>query len=259
MGTSRCSFHSASLSPRPPPPPAPLLPAPPSRAEAFCPESRAPPRLPHAQGCGLQPGGCGGRAGAVGPALWGRGGRARPTWAGAAEPAGGCGAGPALRSRPLPPYPAPPRPAPPPRRQPAPLRSSGGSGATGMRRGAGPRWLLLAALLGTLCCAAAGGGRRRAASLGEMLREVEALMEDTQYKLRNAVQEVRGRRGALPSSLPSLPGPGQRHLRAAQRRQPLTRLRRFLSAAAPPPPPSGAGPTRAGGSEPAAGPARAPP
>ncbi|XP_065695791.1 dickkopf-related protein 3 [Patagioenas fasciata] len=61
-----------------------------------------------------------------------------------------------------------------------------------MRRGAGPgpRWLLLAALLGGLYCAAAGGGRRRAASLGEMLREVEALMEDTQHKLRNAVQEM---------------------------------------------------------------------
>ncbi|XP_056209135.1 dickkopf-related protein 3 [Falco biarmicus] len=64
-----------------------------------------------------------------------------------------------------------------------------------MRRGAGAgprqRWLLLAALLGALCsAAAAGGGRRRAASLGEMLREVEALMEDTQHKLRNAVQEM---------------------------------------------------------------------
>ncbi|KAM6394405.1 dickkopf-related protein 3 isoform 1-T1 [Pluvialis apricaria] len=64
-----------------------------------------------------------------------------------------------------------------------------------MRRGSGAgarrRWLLLAALLGALCGAAArGGGRRRAASLGEMLREVEALMEDTQHKLRNAVQEM---------------------------------------------------------------------
>ncbi|NXR62965.1 DKK3 protein, partial [Rhadina sibilatrix] len=49
------------------------------------------------------------------------------------------------------------------------------------------RWALLCALL---CAAAAGGGRRRAASLGEMLREVEALMEDTQHKLRNAVQEM---------------------------------------------------------------------
>ncbi|NXP72611.1 DKK3 protein, partial [Ramphastos sulfuratus] len=53
------------------------------------------------------------------------------------------------------------------------------------------RWLLLAALLWALGCSAAGsGGRRRAASLGEMLREVEALMEDTQHKLRNAVQEM---------------------------------------------------------------------
>ncbi|XP_046773844.1 dickkopf-related protein 3 isoform X1 [Gallus gallus] len=64
-----------------------------------------------------------------------------------------------------------------------------------MRRGEGPaprrRWLLLLAVLAALCCAAAGsGGRRRAASLGEMLREVEALMEDTQHKLRNAVQEM---------------------------------------------------------------------
>uniref|UniRef100_A0A8B9T174 Dickkopf-related protein 3 n=1 Tax=Anas platyrhynchos TaxID=8839 RepID=A0A8B9T174_ANAPL len=61
---------------------------------------------------------------------------------------------------------------------------------------AGPRpplllLLLLAAALAAPCCAAAGaGGRRRAASLGEMLREVEALMEDTQHKLRNAVQEM---------------------------------------------------------------------
>ncbi|OXB80543.1 UNVERIFIED_CONTAM: hypothetical protein H355_016333 [Colinus virginianus] len=52
--------------------------------------------------------------------------------------------------------------------------------------------LLLLAVLAVLRCAAAGGGRRRAASLGEMLREVEALMEDTQHKLRNAVQEVGG-------------------------------------------------------------------
>nr|XP_005492123.1 dickkopf-related protein 3 [Zonotrichia albicollis] len=52
------------------------------------------------------------------------------------------------------------------------------------------RWALLAALLAALCGPAAGGGRRRAASLGEMLREVEALMEDTQHKLRNAVQEM---------------------------------------------------------------------
>uniref|UniRef100_A0A8B9ID71 Dickkopf-related protein 3 n=1 Tax=Anser brachyrhynchus TaxID=132585 RepID=A0A8B9ID71_9AVES len=71
-----------------------------------------------------------------------------------------------------------------------------------MRRGAaraaepGPRrrlllLLLLAAALAAPCCAATGdGGRRRAASLGEMLREVEALMEDTQHKLRNAVQEM---------------------------------------------------------------------
>ncbi|XP_052548900.1 dickkopf-related protein 3 isoform X1 [Tympanuchus pallidicinctus] len=65
-----------------------------------------------------------------------------------------------------------------------------------MRRGAGAgprrrRWLLLLAVLAALCRAAAGsGGRRRAASLGEMLREVEALMEDTQHKLRNAVQEM---------------------------------------------------------------------
>uniref|UniRef100_A0A8B9FW39 Dickkopf-related protein 3 n=1 Tax=Amazona collaria TaxID=241587 RepID=A0A8B9FW39_9PSIT len=60
-----------------------------------------------------------------------------------------------------------------------------------MLRGAGPRWLLLAAVLWSTCYAAAGGsGRRRAASLGEMLREVEALMEDTQHKLRNAVQEM---------------------------------------------------------------------
>ncbi|XP_035406187.1 dickkopf-related protein 3 isoform X2 [Cygnus atratus] len=71
-----------------------------------------------------------------------------------------------------------------------------------MRRGPapaaepGPRLLLLlllllAAALAAPCCAAAGdGGRRRAASLGEMLREVEALMEDTQHKLRNAVQEM---------------------------------------------------------------------
>ncbi|XP_009894805.1 dickkopf-related protein 3 [Dryobates pubescens] len=57
--------------------------------------------------------------------------------------------------------------------------------------GLGRRWLLLAALLCALGCSAAGsGGRRRAASLGEMLREVEALMEDTQHKLRNAVQEM---------------------------------------------------------------------
>lgn len=78
--------------------------------------------------------------------------------------------------------------------------------------GPGRRWLLLAALLWALGCSAAGsGGRRRAASLGEMLREVEALMEDTQHKLRNAVQEVRGGRGFAwgnpkgwsdPSSLP---------------------------------------------------------
>uniref|UniRef100_A0A8C3JH50 Dickkopf-related protein 3 n=1 Tax=Calidris pygmaea TaxID=425635 RepID=A0A8C3JH50_9CHAR len=61
-----------------------------------------------------------------------------------------------------------------------------------MQRGAGRRrrWLVMAALLGLLWGAAAGGGRRRAASLGEMLREVEALMEDTQHKLRNAVQEM---------------------------------------------------------------------
>ncbi|XP_063253992.1 dickkopf-related protein 3 [Prinia subflava] len=52
------------------------------------------------------------------------------------------------------------------------------------------RWAVLAALLAALGAAAAGGGRRRAASLGEMLREVEALMEDTQHKLRNAVQEM---------------------------------------------------------------------
>lgn len=65
------------------------------------------------------------------------------------------------------------------------------------------RWALLAALLAALCGPAAGGGRRRAASLGEMLREVEALMEDTQHKLRNAVQEVRGARGSL---VPQLPG-----------------------------------------------------
>ncbi|KAF2979298.1 hypothetical protein EK904_012465, partial [Melospiza melodia maxima] len=50
------------------------------------------------------------------------------------------------------------------------------------------RWALLAALLAALCGPAAGGGRRRAASLGEMLREVEALMEDTQHKLRNAME-----------------------------------------------------------------------
>lgn len=54
------------------------------------------------------------------------------------------------------------------------------------------RWALVAALVAALCAPAEGGGRRRAASLGEMLREVEALMEDTQHKLRNAVQEVRG-------------------------------------------------------------------
>ncbi|NWT07985.1 DKK3 protein, partial [Vireo altiloquus] len=56
------------------------------------------------------------------------------------------------------------------------------------------RWALVAALgaalAAALCLPAAGGGRRRAASLGEMLREVEALMEDTQHKLRNAVQEM---------------------------------------------------------------------
>ncbi|NXD27534.1 DKK3 protein, partial [Spelaeornis formosus] len=48
---------------------------------------------------------------------------------------------------------------------------------------------LLGALLAALGAPAAGGGRR-AASLGEMLREVEALMEDTQHKLQNAVQEM---------------------------------------------------------------------
>uniref|UniRef100_A0A8B9M8F6 Dickkopf-related protein 3 n=1 Tax=Accipiter nisus TaxID=211598 RepID=A0A8B9M8F6_9AVES len=176
-----------SLSISPPPAPAPFLPAPPSRAEAFCPSPA--PRL-----ASLTPRAAGSSRGAAGagPALWGR--RCGAAGAGPGQ------RGPALRSRRAaprsragaaePPAAALPRPAPPPRRQPAPLRSSGGSGATGMRRGAGPRWLLLAALLGTLCCAAAGGGRRRAASLGEMLREVEALMEDTQYKLRNAVQEM---------------------------------------------------------------------
>lgn len=156
------------------------------------PSSLSSPLLP---GRGFLPGGLrpalplpgGGLRGPVG----GCGGWARAEWAGAAGPAGGCGAGPGLRSRPLPPH---LRAASPP-----PLRGSGGSGATGMQRGAGARrrWLLLAALLGALCGAAAGGGgRRRAASLGEMLREVEALMEDTQHKLRNAVQEVRGRRPA---------------------------------------------------------------
>ncbi|KAL2310017.1 hypothetical protein Nmel_006254, partial [Mimus melanotis] len=51
-------------------------------------------------------------------------------------------------------------------------------------------WALVAALVAALCGPVASGGRRRAASLGEMLREVEALMEDTQHKLRNAVQEM---------------------------------------------------------------------
>lgn len=96
-----------------------------------------------------------------------------------------------------------------------------------MRRGAGAgprrrRWLLLLAVLAALCRAAAGsGGRRRAASLGEMLREVEALMEDTQHKLRNAVQEVsearRGGRRSL-SAPPAASGPrAARLLLAAQR------------------------------------------
>lgn len=98
-----------------------------------------------------------------------------------------------------------------------------------MRRGAGAgpglrrrRWLLLLAVLAALCRAAAGsGGRRRAASLGEMLREVEALMEDTQHKLRNAVQEVsearRGGRRFL-SAPPADSGPrAARLLLAAQR------------------------------------------
>ncbi|XP_064513376.1 dickkopf-related protein 3 [Pseudopipra pipra] len=105
----------------------------------------------------------------------------------------GCGAGLALRCRRS--RPAPPRLRPPaPHRGAAPAGAAAGAAATGMRRGAGPgrRWALLWALLWALCCAAAGGGggRRRAASLGEMLREVEALMEDTQHKLRNAVQEM---------------------------------------------------------------------
>ncbi|XP_058698816.1 dickkopf-related protein 3 [Poecile atricapillus] len=45
-------------------------------------------------------------------------------------------------------------------------------------------------LLLLLPAALAAPGAGRAASLGEMLREVEALMEDTQHKLRNAVQEM---------------------------------------------------------------------
>lgn len=77
---------------------------------------------------------------------------------------------------------------------------SEGLGAMGMRL-----WALVAALVAALCAPAEGGGRRRAASLGEMLREVEALMEDTQHKLRNAVQEVRaGGEGSLLSD-PSPP------------------------------------------------------
>lgn len=74
---------------------------------------------------------------------------------------------------------------------------SEGLGAMGMRL-----WALVAALVAALCAPAEGGGRRRAASLGEMLREVEALMEDTQHKLRNAVQEVRaGGEGSLSSRI----------------------------------------------------------
>lgn len=217
-------------------------PSPPRRSPlAFPPSAQSPAPSPAPSAASVPPGAAGSTGGLRQPA-GGCGGRAKPMWAGAAETAG----------RPL-----PPQPAPSPRRQPAPLGGRSGSGASGMLRGAGAgprrRWLLLVALLWALCCAAAGGGgRRRAASLGEMLREVEALMEDTQHKLRNAVQEVRGRQGGLggwglrggwgeplPPSLttPSRAGQG----RTCGQRQPLARGGRFLRAAASPLPRSGAG------------------
>lgn len=73
-------------------------------------------------------------------------------------------------------------------------------------------WALVAALVAALCGSVASGGRRRAASLGEMLREVEALMEDTQHKLRNAVQEVKG--PGCPFCIPqgAVRGPGMSFL-----------------------------------------------
>lgn len=158
---------------------------------------------------------------------------AKPRGAAGAGPARDCGGLRGWRCTAEPPAAASPRPAPPPRYQPATGTGSGGNGATGMRRGParaaepGPRrrllLLLLAAALAAPCCAATGdGGRRRAASLGEMLREVEALMEDTQHKLRNAVQEVRGRLGGVgcpPLPAPSTPGPGRT---CGQRRAALT-------------------------------------
>nr|XP_028561260.1 dickkopf-related protein 3 [Podarcis muralis] len=66
----------------------------------------------------------------------------------------------------------------------------------------GSKLLLLAVLFGVAHAAPASDGDEQPeevllnfpkdeASLNEMFREVEELMEDTQYKLRNAVQEVR--------------------------------------------------------------------